>query len=84
MEDKIETNTIRKVESSSRHGRFRPKYSLEVTIDGAVDRTNDMSQLNIGKTGSILNNSAHIDAEFEDVDYISDGDPAEVTSNKMD
>lgn len=47
-----------------------------------MNRTNDVSQINIGKTGSILNDSTKFEAEFEDVDYISDN--ADQDNNKMD
>ena len=71
-----------KREISSR-GKFRPKYSFEITLEGvgSINRTNDVSQLNIGKVGSLLNDSTNIDADFEDVDYISDAD---VDDKKMD
>lgn len=79
MEDKLDINRIRKDNSAlskGQGGKFRPKYSFEFTLDGvgSINRTNDVSQLNIGKIGSILNESTNIDADFEDVDYISDAD----------
>ena len=61
MEDKFDITRIRKGNSSGRHQKFRPKYSFDVQLDGtsSINRTNDVSQLNIGKLGaaSLLNES---------------------------
>ena len=90
MEDKIDITRIRKGNSSGNKSKFRPMNSFDVNIDGVneassiINVTNDVSHLNIGKIGSILNDSQNIDAEFEDVDYISDSPPDAESTKKMD